>query len=111
MSKLLEAPKTKKHVIQSFVSGGIAGVIAKTTIAPIERIKIIYLATSEEFHYRTGLEKAIKITKECGIMSLWRGNILSCSRTFFYAAIVVSNNKRHSERTTGCGIIFQQIIR
>ena len=41
-----EPEKSKKNgrsLSSSFISGGVAGVVAKTIIAPIERVKFIFI--------------------------------------------------------------------
>ena len=85
--------QTKKEIAQSFVSGGIAGVIAKTTVAPLERIKIIFMTSSETFHYKAAILKAREVVRQEGIKSLWRGNVIQCLRVFFYSSIVDESNK------------------
>lgn len=74
--------------MQSFFSGGVAGVVAKTTVAPFERIKIIYTASNQRFSYKSAFFKGIEIVKNEGWRSLWRGNIINCTRVFFYSSIV-----------------------
>jgi len=80
--------KKDKNVYQSFISGGISGVLAKTVIAPLERIKIIYLTSQESFRYLAAIRKTREVTREEGFFSLWRGNALQCFRVFFYSSIV-----------------------
>lgn len=43
MGKHSEAPMTMEQLGKSFLSGGIAGMISKTFIAPVERIKFLYV--------------------------------------------------------------------
>jgi hypothetical protein len=47
----LNQPSTKKNkrrsfndynFLKSFISGGVAGVVAKTAVAPVQRVKLIY---------------------------------------------------------------------
>lgn len=37
---------TIKQIVKSFISGGIAGVVSKTMVAPIERVKYLYLVSN-----------------------------------------------------------------
>jgi len=75
--------------VHSFVSGGTAGVISKTFIAPFERVKMIFQATKERFSYAGAFKKAVDIVRTEGFFfGLWRGNLINCARIFPYAAIV-----------------------
>lgn len=88
MSEGLVATKKKDQLWKSFFSGGVAGVVAKTSIAPFERVKIIFMASSESFTYKKGFLKAFELYKQDGLLSLWRGNTLTCGRIFIYSSIV-----------------------
>jgi hypothetical protein len=88
MSEERRRPKSKTEIMHSFFSGGVAGVIAKTTVAPLERVKLIFITSKTQFRYVDGVKKFQEIYSTEGFLSLWRGNSLSCLRTFFYAAIV-----------------------
>jgi len=39
----LDTEEGRRKFIKSFVSGGIAGCVAKTAIAPFDRIKMLYV--------------------------------------------------------------------
>lgn len=72
-------------IINSF-SGGIAGVVAKTTTAPIERVKLI-LQTQVTNDKVTKPYKGIgdcfnRIIAEEGFWHLWRGNLANIIRYF-----------------------------
>lgn len=76
----------------SFVSGGLAGVTGKSSIAPADRLKLIYVTSQEKFTYSGAFVKAQELIKNEGsIRALWRGNTISCARIFPYAAIVRHN--------------------
>lgn len=82
--------------LSSFFSGGIAGVVAKTIIAPIERVKFLFIVklvlcrqtSNRKFTYRMFLSDSLHIINKHGILNLWRGNIMNIARVFPHAAVV-----------------------
>lgn len=73
--------------LKSFVSGGIAGVVAKSTVAPIERVKLIFQTSTDKFSYKKGVKVFFGILKNEGALKLWRGNSVVAVRVFPYSAI------------------------
>eukprot|EP01117_Protostelium_nocturnum_P012828 TRINITY_DN4752_c0_g1_i1.p1 TRINITY_DN4752_c0_g1~~TRINITY_DN4752_c0_g1_i1.p1 ORF type:complete len:326 (+),score=73.99 TRINITY_DN4752_c0_g1_i1:159-1136(+) len=71
----------------SFVSGGIAGTFAKSSIAPLERVKILFQIRSQHYPYSGVLSTLNAIHKREGFASLWKGNWATVVRIFPYAAI------------------------
>lgn len=81
-----------EYVIRSGISGGIAGSAAKTLIAPLDRIKILFQTSNPDFlRYRgtfSGLFQAgSKIWINEGIYGLFQGHSVTLLRIFPYAAI------------------------
>lgn len=97
------------NVIKGFVAGGLAGVISKTTVAPIDRVKLIlqlqnhktefvesgdgpstsfkHSAKTSQFFSKQVPYKGIvdcfhRICTEQGVAALWRGNAASIIRCF-----------------------------
>lgn len=90
-----DGPVDFGQLLKSFISGGLAGIVSKSVIAPIERIKILYLVTawpiqtrSDVFQYRKALRDLSFILKTHGFTNLWRGNLMNILRIFPHAAIV-----------------------
>lgn len=60
--------------------GGLSGSLTKTLVAPLERIKIVLqlqdvsLQISKEKKYKGIIDCGIRIYREQGILSFWRGN-------------------------------------
>jgi len=73
--------------IKNLVAGGLAGMLAKTVVAPIDRIKILYQVTATPFRLRDVPGVAMKIVKEEGTSALWKGNTATMIRVFPYAGI------------------------
>ena len=93
------SPDNKEgHVktISSFLSGGLAGVVAKSMIAPIERVKFLFIVShliprktsNRKFTYELFRADLKTIVKTHGVFNLWRGNIMNVARVFPTAAIV-----------------------
>ncbi|RDW69837.1 hypothetical protein BP6252_08857 [Coleophoma cylindrospora] len=93
------APQRKKPHKQSLdyiwrtgVAGGMAGCAAKTLVAPLDRVKILFQASNPHFAKYTGswfgVITAMKdIRKEEGTRGLFRGHSATLLRIFPYAAI------------------------
>jgi len=75
-------------ILTSLAAGGIAGGIAKTVIAPLDRSKIFF-QTNETRNYR--FRYALRWLKHGyrteGLLSLWRGNTATLARIVPYSAI------------------------
>uniref|UniRef100_A0A8D2MDH5 Solute carrier family 25 member 42 n=1 Tax=Zonotrichia albicollis TaxID=44394 RepID=A0A8D2MDH5_ZONAL len=71
------AAQKKKKVLNSLMSGALAGAVAKTAVAPLDRTKIMFQAYRLIYH--TYLNE--------GFWSLWRGNSATMVRVIPYAAI------------------------
>ena len=61
--------------------------VAKSVVAPIDRIKIMYQITSAHFRIRDVPGVAFKIIKEEGFAALWKGNVATLIRVFPYSGI------------------------
>ena len=72
----------------NFMLGGISAAISKTAAAPIERIKLLLQTQdsnkkiTEGKRYKGILDCLIRVTKEEGLLSLWRGNWANVLRYF-----------------------------
>jgi solute carrier family 25 (mitochondrial adenine nucleotide translocator), member 4/5/6/31 len=69
-----------------FFAGGLAGIIAKTVTAPIERVKLLLQTEHENTKLKTkylGISDCFtRCVKEEGVISLWRGNGVNVIRYF-----------------------------
>ncbi|KAG0302786.1 hypothetical protein BGZ98_007222 [Dissophora globulifera] len=84
--------KSMDYVMRTLLAGGIAGTAAKTAIAPLDRVKILFQASNPQFEKYagtwTGVFKAARdIQKTGGIRGLFQGNSATVLRIFPYAAI------------------------
>ncbi|KRW98526.1 Mitochondrial carrier domain [Pseudocohnilembus persalinus] len=61
------------------LAGGVSGAVSRTVVAPIERVKIILqtqnlFRVAEHEKYKGFFDAIMRIPKEQGFLSLWRGN-------------------------------------
>ncbi|KAL3788969.1 hypothetical protein ACHAW5_005625 [Stephanodiscus triporus] len=83
---------------RNLLAGGLAGMLAKTAVAPVDRIKILYQVTSARFRLRDVPSVARAIIEREGLGALWKGNTATMMRVFPYSGIqfmVFDYCKRH----------------
>lgn len=61
--------------------------VAKSVVAPIDRIKILYQVTSAQFRLRDVPKVAYSIIEKEGWAALWKGNTATMIRVFPYSGI------------------------
>lgn len=80
------------YIIRSGLAGGVAGCVAKTVVAPLDRVKILFQGSNPDFQkyagswsgaFRAGLE----IYRGGGLRGLFQGHSATLLRVFPYAAI------------------------
>ncbi|CAG9315730.1 SLC25A42_1 [Blepharisma stoltei] len=82
----MEALFTKEEM-NKFISGGAAGAVAKCVIAPLDRVKVLFQATTRRFTVNNALLEMIRISREEGIRAFWKGNYAMMLRIIPYSAI------------------------
>ncbi|KAJ5770278.1 uncharacterized protein N7511_002329 [Penicillium nucicola] len=80
------------YISRTGLAGGLAGCAAKTVVAPLDRVKILFQASNPQFAKYTGswygLSAAIRdIKRSEGAMGLYKGHSATLIRIFPYAAI------------------------
>ncbi|KAJ9587384.1 hypothetical protein L9F63_019085 [Diploptera punctata] len=74
--------------LKDFLIGGCSAAVAKTIVAPIERVKLLLQVQhvsqqiSAEKQYKGMMDAFVRIPKEQGFLSFWRGNLANVLRYF-----------------------------
>lgn len=76
----------RDKVITSFIAGALAGSLAKTTIAPLDRTKINFQIHNEHFSFTKAAKFLINSYRQDGLLSWWRGNSATMARVIPFAA-------------------------
>ncbi|ETI54421.1 hypothetical protein F441_02723 [Phytophthora nicotianae CJ01A1] len=78
------APKWNVKQLQQMAAGGGAGIVAKTVVAPFERVKIV-CQTGESVGM---LQTTRSIFVSEGVFGFWRGNMAACVRVVPHKAVL-----------------------
>ncbi len=70
-----------------FIAGGLAGIAAKSFVAPLDRIKILFQVTNGRFSLRQVWVIMKDIMREEGPRGFFKGNSATMIRTFPYAGV------------------------
>lgn len=74
--------------VKDFAAGGISAAISKTAVAPIERVKLLLQVQhiskqiSPDKQYKGMIDCFVRIPREQGFLSYWRGNLANVIRYF-----------------------------
>jgi solute carrier family 25 (adenine nucleotide translocator) protein 4/5/6/31 len=82
-----EKPKVfKTNPIEDFMMGGLSAAISKTIAAPIERVKLLLQNQGDQKAitqpYKGIVDVFVRVPKEQGFASFWRGNLANVIRYF-----------------------------
>lgn len=102
--------------VKDFVAGGISAAVAKTAVAPIERVKLLLQVQQiskqipEEQRYKGILDCLIRLPKEQGLTSYWRGNLANVIRYFPTQALNFAFKDVYKQVNNNEYISFNSII-
>jgi len=73
---------------KDFIAGGVSAAVSKTAVAPIERVKLLLQVQhaskqiAADQRYKGIIDAFVRIPKETGFASFWRGNLANVIRYF-----------------------------
>lgn len=73
---------------KDFIAGGVSAAVSKTAVAPIERVKLLLQVQhvskqiTADQRYKGIIDAFVRIPKEQGFLSYWRGNMANVIRYF-----------------------------
>lgn len=86
---------------KDFLAGGIASIGAKTAFAPVDRVKLLLqtqaINTSLTVPYRSPIDCIVRVYREQGFLSFWRGNLANVYRYFPNQAMNFAFKDRYKE--------------
>ncbi|XP_067136268.1 solute carrier family 25 member 16-like [Centruroides vittatus] len=87
MAEKIEVRSTPDFIFKSFLAGGMAGMCAKTAVAPLDRIKILLQAHNNHYKHFGVFSGLKNIVKKEGLLGLYKGNGAQMVRIFPYGAV------------------------
>ncbi|XP_034040251.1 graves disease carrier protein-like [Thalassophryne amazonica] len=89
--------KGSYYWLRSFAAGGISACCAKTTIAPLDRVKILLQAQNPHYRHLGVFSTLCAVPKKEGFLGLYKGNGAMMVRIFPYGAIQFMAFERYSK--------------
>ena len=80
---------------ETLLSGGVAGAMAKSLIAPFERQKILYQVSTLQFSFSAAFRAIYDTSRTLGVRELYKGNSASLLRIVPYAAIKYTSHDEY----------------
>ena len=102
--KMNQSSAELQKIFNQLLCGGLAGATARTTVAPIDRVKILmqtaFLAGTSDKH--SSIARTLKnILTEEGLHGFWRGNGVNCIRVAPYAATQFASYEKYKRVMLG----------
>ena len=95
------APRKAGKAWHSLASGAIAGALARTCTAPIDRIRILYQTSStRRFSFANAWKTSLVILRDEGVAGFYRGNGASIVRVAPYAATIFTTFDAYEDTLT-----------
>ncbi|KAK8009318.1 mitochondrial carrier protein LEU5 [Apiospora marii] len=86
-----QSPETHSP-IWDVIAGGVAGSAAKTVVAPLDRVRILFQTSHEQFrhhsdHWNGWLRAVREIYRSQGVRGLYKGHLATLARNFPYSGL------------------------
>ena len=75
------------NAVKSFLAGGLSGAIAKSSVAPLDRLKIIFQISHMQYGARALLREFNRVLHTEGFHALFRGNFVQLLRVYPYSGV------------------------
>ncbi|CAG4951533.1 unnamed protein product [Colias eurytheme] len=95
-------------ILRNLLAGGVAGMCAKTTVAPLDRIKILLQAQSAHYKHHGVFGGLVAIVKQESFIALYKGNGAQMVRIFPYAATQFTSFEIYKKYFSGLSIPLVQ---
>ncbi|XP_049785956.1 ADP/ATP translocase 1-like [Schistocerca cancellata] len=98
-----ESKSSRQSLLLDMLAGGTASAISKTIMAPMERVKLLLQVQTKlkkienKANYRGVVDCFVRIFKEEGFLSYWRGNLANIIRVVPLQALNFSLKDRYKE--------------
>lgn len=87
MTVQVEPKRDFEFYAKSLVAGGVAGMCSKTTVAPLDRVKILLQAQNKHYKHLGVFSGLKEIVQREAFFALYKGNFAQMIRIFPYAAM------------------------
>lgn len=85
------------YALKSFIAGGIAGMCAKSSTAPLDRLKILLQAQNKYYKNYGVFSGFVAIYRQEGLLGYYKGNGAMMVRIFPYAAIQFASYEQYKK--------------
>lgn len=87
LESYIQGELASRDVISSVLCGGVAGIVAKTVVAPGERVKMSFQISKDIFSLKAAFDRGMLMIRSDGILSLWRGHSTTIIRVAPFAGL------------------------